>query len=201
MVGHSEVLDTNEAVMHWKAKGLDFSTIFFRPTESDEGAVVCTQTQKHGLEKALDNVILEKCKDAIERKTPVAFELPIHNVNRTVGTMTGAEISRKWGSAGLPDDTIRIKFKGSAGQSFGAFVPRGMSLTLEGDFKDYVGKGLCGGKIVVYPPKTSSSATWRSTAPPADRPTSEGKPGNASASVIPVSTRWWKGLVTTGANT
>jgi glutamate synthase (ferredoxin) len=156
MVGHSEVLDTNEAISHWKSKGLDFSTIFFRPAESDQGAVYCTQTQKHGLEKALDNVILEKCKDAIEKKTPVSFELPIQNVNRTVGTMTGAEISRKWGSAGLPDDTIKIKFTGSAGQSFGAFVPRGMSLTLEGDLNDYVGKGLCGGKIVAYPSKKAT---------------------------------------------
>jgi glutamate synthase (ferredoxin) len=155
MVGHSEVLDTNEAVEHWKAKGLDFSTIFFRPVESEQGAVFCTQKQKHGLEKALDNEILVKCKDAIENKKPVSFDLTIRNVNRTVGTMTGAEISRKWGSAGLPDDTIQIKFKGSAGQSFGAFVPRGMSLTLEGDLNDYVGKGLCGGRIVAYPPKTA----------------------------------------------
>jgi glutamate synthase (ferredoxin) len=156
MVGHSEVLETNEAIEHWKSKGLDFSAIFFRPAESEEGAVFCTQKQKHGLEKALDNAILVKCKDAIENKTPVSFEMPIRNVNRTVGTMTGAEVSRKWGSAGLPDDTIRIKFTGSAGQSFGAFVPRGMSLTLEGDMNDYVGKGLCGGKIVAYPPKTAT---------------------------------------------
>jgi glutamate synthase (ferredoxin) len=155
MVGHSEVLDTAAAVSHWKARGLDFSAIFFRPVESGKGPVHCVRKQDHGLEKALDNAILAKCQDAIERKTPLSLEMPIRNVHRTVGTMTGAEISRRWGSAGLPEDTLRLKFTGSAGQSFGAFVPCGMSLTLEGDSNDYVGKGLCGGKIVVYPPQAS----------------------------------------------
>ena len=156
MVGHSEILEMNRALAHWKAKGLDFSAIFFRPVESDQGPVIRTTAQKHGLEGALDNQILGKCKAAIADKKPVEFEMSIRNVNRTVGTMTGAEISRKWGGAGLPDDTIKIKFTGSAGNSFAAFVPRGMSLTLEGDVNDYLGKGLCGGKLVIYPPKTAT---------------------------------------------
>ena len=157
MVGHSEMLETNEAIAHWKAKGLDFSAIFHRPAESDLGPVYCIQKQDHGLDKALDNeVLIERCKPALQDKKPVKFETPIRNINRTVGTLLGAEISRKHGSNGLPDDTIQITFKGSAGNSFGAFVPRGMTLRLEGDANDYLGKGLCGGKIIVYPPKEST---------------------------------------------
>ncbi len=157
MVGHSERLETNEAIAHWKAKGLDFSAIFHRPAESDLGPVYCIQKQDHGLDKALDNeVLIERCKPALQDKMPVKFETPIRNINRTVGTLLGAEISRKYGSKGLPDDTIQITFKGSAGNSFGAFVPRGMTLRLEGDANDYLGKGLCGGKIIVYPPKEST---------------------------------------------
>jgi glutamate synthase (ferredoxin) len=152
MVGHSELLEMNEAHTHWKAKGLDFSAIFAKPEESKLGPVYCVQKQDHGLDKALDNeVIIERCMPAINDKKPVKFEVPIRNINRTVGTMLGAEISRKYGVKGLPDDTIQITFKGSAGQSFGAFVPKGVTLRLEGDANDYVGKGLCGGKIAVYP--------------------------------------------------
>jgi glutamate synthase (ferredoxin) len=157
MVGHSELLEMNEAIAHWKSKGLDFSAIFHRPEESNQGAVYCTQKQDHGLDKALDNeVLLERCKPAIEDKKPVRFEVPIRNINRTVGTIVGAEISRRYGAKGLPDDTIQITFKGSAGNSFGAFVPHGMTLRLEGDANDYVGKGLCGGKIMIYPSKEST---------------------------------------------
>jgi len=157
MVGHSDRLETNEAIAHWKAKGLDFSAIFHRPAESDLGPVYCVQKQDHGLDKALDNeVLIERCRPALEDKKPIKFETPIRNINRTVGTMLGAEISRKYGSKGLPDDTIQITFKGSAGNSFGAFVPRGMTLRLEGDANDYLGKGLCGGKIIVYPSKEST---------------------------------------------
>jgi glutamate synthase (ferredoxin) len=157
MVGHSEMLEMNGAIAHWKSKGLDFSAIFEKPAESSLGPVYCVQKQDHGLDKALDTqVLIERCKPAVDEKKPVKFEIPIRNINRTVGTLLGAEISRKYGSAGLPDDTIQITFKGSAGQSFGAFVPRGMTLRLEGDSNDYLGKGLCGGKIIVYPPKEAT---------------------------------------------
>jgi glutamate synthase (ferredoxin) len=157
MVGHSDMLETNYAIAHWKSKGLDFSSIFYRPAESDLGPVYCVNKQDHGLDKALDNeVLIEKCRPALNDKKPVKFETPIRNINRTVGTLLGAEISRKYGSKGLPDDTIQITFHGSAGNSFGAFVPRGMTLRLEGDANDYLGKGLCGGKIIVYPPKEAT---------------------------------------------
>ncbi len=154
MVGHSELLEMNKATSYWKAKGLDFSAIFAKPEESKLGPVYCVQKQDHGLDKALDNeVLIERCMPALNDKKPVKFEVPIRNINRTVGTMLGAEISRKHGLKGLPDDTIQITFQGSAGQSFGAFLPRGVTLRLEGDANDYVGKGLCGGKIAVYPQK------------------------------------------------
>ncbi len=157
MVGHSEMLEMNGAIAHWKSKGLDFSPIFHRPEESNLGPVYCVQKQDHGLDKALDNeVLIERCQPALNEKKPVKFEVPIRNINRTVGTLLGAGISRKHGAKGLPDDTIQITFKGSAGQSFGAFVPRGMTLRLEGDANDYLGKGLCGGKIIVYPSKDAT---------------------------------------------
>ena len=157
MVGHSELLETNEAIAHWKSKGLDFSPIFYKPEEANNGPVYCVQKQDHGLDKALDNeVLIERCKPALDEKKPVKFEVPIRNINRTVGTMLGAEISRKHGSKGLPDDTIQITFHGSAGQSFGAFAPKGLTMRLVGDANDYVGKGLCGGKIIVTPHAESS---------------------------------------------
>jgi glutamate synthase (ferredoxin) len=112
-----------------------------------------TQSQDHGLQKALDNKLIELAKDAIEHKIPVEFHLPIRNVNRTVGTMLGSEVTRLHGGEGLPEDTIRISFSGSAGQSFGAFLPKGITMTLEGDANDYFGKGLSGGKLVVFPPE------------------------------------------------
>jgi glutamate synthase (ferredoxin) len=116
----------------------------------------CTMVQDHGLDKALDNtVLLRLCEPAIERKEKVVAVLPIKNVNRVVGTIVGSEVTRRWGPEGLPEDTIEINFTGSAGQSFGAFMPRGMTFMLEGDANDYLGKGLSGGKIIVYPPETS----------------------------------------------
>jgi len=151
------LLEMNEAIAHWKSKGLDFSAIFYKPEEASLGPVYCTQKQDHGLDQALDNkVLIAQCRPALDGGKPVNFTAPIRNINRTVGTLLGAEISRKYGAKGLPDDTIQITFKGSAGQSFGAFVPRGMTLRLEGDANDYLGKGLCGGKIAVYPPKEAS---------------------------------------------
>ena len=155
MIGRSDLLDMKRAISHYKARGLDFSNIFYRP-ETPEGAMVRKAIeQNHGLENALDQVLLPKAAPALERGEPVEWTEPIRNVNRTVGTMLGSEVTRLYGGVGLPDDTIRIHFHGSAGQSFGAFVPRGMTLTLEGDANDYVGKGLSGGKLVVFPPPDS----------------------------------------------
>src|SRR5262249_10792014 len=156
MIGRSDMLDMNRAIGHFKTKGLDFSNIFYRPQVGPEVAVRRVVPQDHGLDKALDQKLLPLAAPALERGEPVSIEMPIQNVNRTVGTILGSELTRKYGGAGLLDDTIRIKFTGSAGQSFGAFVPRGMTLTLEGDANDYTGKGLSGGKIIVYPPKSST---------------------------------------------
>ncbi len=156
MIGRSDLLDMRRAIDHWKAQGLDLSAVFYRPEVPEDWATHCVTTQDHGLDKALDNEILVLAKPALERGETVEFDLPIRNINRTVGTMLGSEISRKYGFDGLPDDTIAIRFKGSAGQSFGAFVPRGVTMWLEGDANDYFGKGLSGGKIVVYPPKEST---------------------------------------------
>jgi len=156
MIGHSEFLDTKRALDHYKARGLDFSKIFHRPEHSAGVAVRKTRDQEHGIESSLDvTTLVPLCMPALERGLPISRELPIRNINRTVGTILGSELTRRHGSAGLPDDTIQLKFTGSAGQSFGAFVPRGITLTLEGDANDYTGKGLSGGKIIVYPPKTA----------------------------------------------
>ncbi|WP_431783742.1 glutamate synthase large subunit [Streptomyces chumphonensis] len=155
-IGHAELLDTSRAVRHWKAQGLDLAPLMYVP-ELPEGAVRHQVVeQDHGLEKALDNELVKLAADALgaesaEAAQPVRAQIPIRNVNRTVGTMLGHEVTRKFGGAGLPDDTIDITFTGSAGQSFGAFVPRGVTLRLEGDANDYVGKGLSGGRIVVRP--------------------------------------------------
>jgi glutamate synthase (ferredoxin) len=158
MVGRSDLLDMRRALDHYKARGLDFSKIFYRP-EVPGAAVRKVQAQEHGIEASLDcATLVPACKPALERGERVSLELPIRNVNRTVGTILGSELTRRHGSAGLPDDTIRLKFNGSAGTSFGAFVPRGITLTLEGDSNDYIGKGLSGGKIIVFPPRTSRFA-------------------------------------------
>ncbi|MDP3849339.1 MAG: glutamate synthase large subunit [Luteolibacter sp.] len=157
MVGHVECLDTAEATDHWKAKGVDLTTIFHRPDVDDNVGVYCQIQQDHGLRHALDNThLLALCKPAIERGEKVRAELPITNVNRVVGTITGSEVTRKHGGKGLPEDTIQLKFTGSAGQSFAAFTPPGMTFTLEGDANDYVGKGLSGARIIIYPPKGST---------------------------------------------
>ncbi len=157
MVGHAECLDTAEATDHWKAKGVDLTTIFHKPDVGDEVGTYCKIPQDHGLKKALDNThLLALCKPAIERGEKVRAELPITNVNRVVGTITGSEVTRKHGGKGLPEDTIQLTFHGSAGQSFAAFTPAGMTFMLEGDANDYVGKGLSGAKVIVYPPKGST---------------------------------------------
>ncbi|MCC2667773.1 MAG: glutamate synthase family protein [Armatimonadetes bacterium] len=185
MVGRSDLLEMKQAIEHYKAKGLDFSKIFYRPDVGPDVAVRQTQTQDHGIDNALDQELLrdpqiravldapyqvnwcpavqdwngetriESARDAADLPN-AELERPIRNVNRTVGTILGSEVTRKYGRDGLPEDTIRIKFSGSGGQSFGGFIPHGMTLTLEGDSNDYVGKGLSGGKIVVYPPRVAT---------------------------------------------
>ncbi|MCP5536297.1 MAG: glutamate synthase large subunit [Akkermansiaceae bacterium] len=156
MVGRCDLLEMRDAVDHWKAKGLDYSKILYRPKVGPEVGTYATQQQDHLLDQALDNTtLLALCQPAIENYEKVYAELPIENVNRVVGTITGAEISRHHGAAGLPADTIHLKFNGSAGQSLGAFCPKGMTFELEGDANDYIGKGVCGAKIIVYPPKCS----------------------------------------------
>jgi glutamate synthase (ferredoxin) len=157
MIGHTECLEMGQAIDHYKAKGLDYSPIFYQPPVADSVARYCCIPQDHGLEKALDNTtLLDLCKPALERGESVEATLPIYNRNRVVGTILGSEVTRRYGPAGLPEDTIKLHFHGSAGQSFGAFIPKGMTLTLEGDSNDYCGKGLSGGKIIVYPPKGST---------------------------------------------
>ncbi|MEE2638187.1 MAG: glutamate synthase large subunit, partial [Acidobacteriota bacterium] len=156
MIGRVDCLNTAKAVDHWKAKGLDLSQILHKPDVPDTVARRQTRPQDHGLDKALDNTLIDRCAEAIEHRTPTAFTVPIRNVNRTVGTMLGSKITRRWGRDGLPDGTIDIRFTGSAGQSFGAFVPHGVSLTIEGDANDYFGKGLSGGRLAVFPPRSST---------------------------------------------
>ncbi|WP_026938930.1 glutamate synthase large subunit [Holophaga foetida] len=152
MVGRSDRLEMREAISHWKAQGLDYSELLYRPDMGDDVPVRCTKKQDHGMEQTLDyQVLLDLAKPALERGEKVSATLPIRSLNRVVGTMLGSEITRKYGAEGLPEDTIQLHFKGSAGQSFAAFVPKGLSMTLEGDSNDYLGKGLSGGKIVVYP--------------------------------------------------
>jgi glutamate synthase domain-containing protein 2/glutamate synthase domain-containing protein 1/glutamate synthase domain-containing protein 3 len=157
MIGRVDRLMPRKAIDHWKAKGFDFSNILYQPDVGSEVGRFCQIPQDHGLEKALDvTTLLDLCKPALERGEPVRAELPIRNVNRVVGTITGSELTKKYGPNGLPEDTIQIRFRGSAGQSFGAFMPRGMTFVLEGDANDHLGKGLSGGKIVVFPPVEST---------------------------------------------
>jgi glutamate synthase (ferredoxin) len=156
MIGRVDRLDVNPAIDHWKARGLDYSAILHDPSLPADSPRRAFVAQDHGLRAAMDNELIAACRAALEDRTPVSIERPIRNVNRTVGTMLGSELTRRWGRDGLADDTIRIKFSGSAGQSFGAFVPRGITLTLEGDANDYLGKGLSGGTIIVYPPRAAT---------------------------------------------
>jgi glutamate synthase domain-containing protein 2/glutamate synthase domain-containing protein 1/glutamate synthase domain-containing protein 3 len=156
MVGRVDKIDASIADAHWKAKGIDLSSILYVPTVPSRVARRKVQPQDHGLDQALDHGLIKEAMPALESKTPVTGDFAIRNVHRTVGGMLGGEIARRYGSSGLPDGTIHFKFEGSAGQSFGAFVPNGVTLELEGDANDYLGKGLSGGRVVAYPPKTSS---------------------------------------------
>jgi glutamate synthase (NADPH/NADH) large chain len=157
MIGRVDHLNTREAVGHWKSKGLDFAPILHKPDMGPEVGIYNSKGQDHGLENTLDRTtLIPGCMDALENKTPVKLEFPIQNINRTAGTILGYELTKRHGAEGLPEDTIQIHFRGSAGQSFSAFVPKGISLTLEGDANDYCGKGLSGGKLIVFPPKEST---------------------------------------------
>jgi len=156
MVGRVDRIDAAVAHDHWKAKGIDLSSILFSPTLPSHVGRRRTQAQDHGLDQALDHALIEQAKPALEGKGTVTGSFAIRNVHRTVGAMLGGEIARRYGATGLPEGSIHFRFQGSAGQSFGAFVPHGVTLELEGDSNDYVGKGLSGGRIIVYPPKTSS---------------------------------------------
>jgi len=157
MIGRTDKLAPRKAIEHWKAKGLDFTSILQRPDVWPDVIRYRQIDQDHGIEKSLDVTrLLDICEPAIERGERVHADLPIRNIHRVVGTITGSEITKEWGPNGLPEDTINLKFTGSAGQSFGAFIPKGMTLELEGDANDYLGKGLSGGKIIVYPPAGST---------------------------------------------
>jgi glutamate synthase (ferredoxin) len=156
LVGRVDLLETRKAISHWKARGLDFSGILFKPTTAPGVKTFCAETQDHGLDKSLDmTMLLDLCRPAIEDETPVAFDLPIQNTNRTVGTILSSEITRRHGSKGLPEDTIQLTFHGCAGQSIMAFGVPGVTVRVEGEVNDYCGKGLSGGKVIVYPPADS----------------------------------------------
>ena len=158
MVGRSDMLKTDKAIKHWKADGLDLTSVLMPANKPHENVdVICTQAQDHALEKSLDmTVLLDKAKPALESGEPVTIQTPIVNINRTVGTILSNEVAKRYGQKGLPDGTIRVELTGSAGQSLGAFLSRGITIDLEGDANDYVGKGLSGGRIVIYPPAESS---------------------------------------------
>jgi glutamate synthase domain-containing protein 2/glutamate synthase domain-containing protein 1/glutamate synthase domain-containing protein 3 len=157
MVGRVDLLEMDTAIGHYKAQGLDLSPILYQPEVGPEVKRYYSEKQNHGLEKALDHKIIDEAYPALEHGRPVEIEMEIKNSHRTVGAMLGGEISKRYGAEGLPDGTIRLNLKGNAGQSFGAFVPNGVTLNLEGDANDYVGKGLCGGRIIV---KTPAGATF-----------------------------------------
>jgi glutamate synthase domain-containing protein 3 len=157
LIGRVDCLETNQAIKHWKAEGIDLTPIL-TPAQKPhpDVEVYRTQEQDHGLKLALDNELIAECQPAIKRRQPIVLKKKIVNTNRTVGTMLSHEIAKRWGDELLPDDTIRIQFTGSAGQSFGAFLAEGVTLELEGDANDYVGKGLSGGRIIIYPPVAST---------------------------------------------
>ena len=152
MIGRADMLDTRQGVAHWKAKGLDFSRIFYRPEVPAGTSLRWSDRQDHGLDKALDHTLIAAAQPALERKEPVQISTSIRNLNRTFGAMLSGEVAKRYGHAGLPEDTIHIKVSGIAGQSFGAFLAHGISIELQGEANDYVGKGLSGGRIVIYPP-------------------------------------------------
>jgi len=155
LIGRSDLLDMRHGIAHWKSQGLDFSRVFHQPAMPASVARKHAETQDHELQKALDNTLIAKAQAALNEGKPVVIDSPICNVNRTVGTMLSHEVAKRYGSAGLPDSTIQVKFNGTAGQSFGAFLAKGIAFELKGEGNDYVGKGLCGGRIAIMPPDNS----------------------------------------------
>ena len=155
MIGQTDMLDTKQAIDHWKAQGLDFSKLFFKPSEAAHVDIHRTTEQNHPIKDILDRKLIEQAKPALEDGTPVQIELPIGNTDRTAGAMLSGEVARKYGHAGLAEDSIWVTLKGVAGQSFGAWVARGVTLDLVGEANDYVGKGLSGGKLIVRPDPNS----------------------------------------------
>jgi len=155
MVGRAECLDFDAATEHWKASGLDLTPLLHVPDVPGYAARRAVQPQDPGLNRVLDQTLIARSSAALERREPVEISLPIRNTDRTAGTLLGYEVTKRYGGRGLPDDTIKVSFAGAAGQSFGAFLPRGITLLLEGEANDFVGKGLSGGRIVVRPPRTA----------------------------------------------
>ncbi|MCQ6276972.1 glutamate synthase large subunit [Bacillus sp. V3B] len=157
MIGRTDVLEANKAITHWKTKGIDLSSLLYQPKVPENVSRYATVEQVHGLDKTLDKQeLIPLCKEAIENQESIEATLSIRNINRVAGTMLGSEITKRYGAKGLPEDTIRLTFKGSAGQSFGAFIPPGLTMTLVGDANDFIGKGLSGGKIIVHPSRKST---------------------------------------------
>jgi glutamate synthase (ferredoxin) len=156
MIGRTDMLEMEDAIGHWKARGLDFSQILFQPLHRTGVATRCVTGQNHGLEGALDHTIINRCRNAIENLDPASLEFPIRNTNRTVGAMLSGEAAKRHGEKGMPVDTVRVKFTGSAGQSFGAWLYAGITFELEGDANDYFAKGISGGRIFAYPPRDAS---------------------------------------------
>jgi glutamate synthase (NADPH/NADH) large chain len=157
MIGRVDKLDTRRAISHWKARGLDLSALLYRPEVAPEVAVYHCEMQEHGLENALDHWLIEQSLPALENATPVTLATDVRNTHRTVGAMLSGQVARRYGHQGLPDSTIHIRLAGTAGQSFGAFLAHGVTLELAGEANDYVGKGLSGGRIIVYPPAQNPS--------------------------------------------
>ena len=151
IIGRSDLLNKNEAISHWKSDGLDFTNLFHKVTPADGDDIFNTKKQKHDLDNILDRKLIEQAKDALENKTPVQITADVHNYDRSTGAMLSGELAKKYGYKGLPTDTIHVKLNGIAGQSFGAFVAQGITFELEGEANDYVGKGLSGGKLIIYP--------------------------------------------------
>jgi glutamate synthase (NADPH/NADH) large chain len=156
MVGQMQMLDRDRAIGHWKANGLDFSKLFAKPDAATREDIFHSAGQDHHLDQVLDRMLIEKAGDALTSKKKVVIESPIKSVNRTTGAMLSGEVAKRFGHKGLPDDTIHVKLNGTAGQSFGAWVAKGVTLELEGEANDYVGKGLSGGRLIVYPPKQAT---------------------------------------------
>ena len=162
MIGRSDLLRKDKAITHWKAQGLDFSRLFHRPPAVTGVAIHHCETQNHNLENVMDRKLIELCKPALEEGKPVSIEMTINNTDRTTGAMLSGVLAKRYGHDGLPDDTISINLKGTSGQSFGAFAAKGITLSLEGQANDYVGKGLSGGRLIIYPARESAIVPERS---------------------------------------